>query len=83
MTTSAIVNGIPLYVGVRELDGLWCEVALSVSKCLGKVVIFVARSVMAVDGSWLLDELVIGREHDEGSISTTGGTLYLWECHQM
>ena len=30
---------------------------------------------MAVDGSWLLDELAIGREHDEGSISVTGGTL--------
>ena len=82
MTTSAIVNGIRLYVGVQELDGLWCEVALSVSKCLGKVVIFVARSVVVV-GSWLLDELVIGREHDEGSISMTGGTLFLWECHQM
>ena len=28
-----------------------------------------------MDGSWLLDELAIGREHDEGSISVTGGTL--------
>ena len=40
-----------MYVGVREVDGLWCEVALSVSKCLGKVVIFVARSVVRCDGS--------------------------------
>ena len=30
---------------------------------------------MAVDGSWLLDELAIGREHDESSISVTGGTF--------
>ena len=40
-----------MYVGVRELDGLWCEVALSVSKCLGKVVIFVAWGVVRCDGS--------------------------------
>ena len=40
-----------MYVGVRELDGLWCVVALSVSKCLGKVVIFVARSVVRCDGN--------------------------------
>ena len=28
-----------------------------------------------MDGSWLLDELGIGREHDEGCMSVTGGTL--------
>ena len=27
-----------------------------------------------MDESWLLDEIVLGREHDEGSISMTGGT---------
>ena len=35
----------------------------------------VSSDVMAVNGSWLLDELVLGREHDEG--------LRLWECHQV
>ena len=27
-----------------------------------------------MDGLWLLDELVLGREHNEGRISMTGGT---------
>ena len=31
---------------------------------------------MAVNGSGLLDELVLGREHDEGRISMTGGTPF-------
>ena len=34
----------------------------------------VSSDVMAVNGSWLLDELVLEREHDEGRISMTGGT---------
>ena len=34
----------------------------------------VSSDVMAVNGSWLLDELVLGREHDDGRISMTGGT---------
>ena len=34
----------------------------------------VSSDVMAVNGSWLFDELVLGRKHDEGRISMTGGT---------
>ena len=33
----------------------------------------VSSDVMAVNGSWLLDELAIEREHDQGRISMTGG----------
>ena len=63
LTFPACADNIFILLGVRKnrtslsrLDfQMPSEVALSVSKCLGKVVIFVARSVVRCDGSgWIM-----------------------------